>query len=103
MPAPVIESPLTRSRNPRPARERLGHGQIIVDVLLGEKRRARCDLPEERKLVLLSALARDQLERTRLGRIALEQSARSRLARWACTVEGEASPTACPISRTVGG
>ena len=29
--------------------------------------------------------------------------ARSRFARWACTVDGEASPTASPISRTVGG
>ena len=28
---------------------------------------------------------------------------RSRFARWACTVEGEASPTCSPISRTVGG
>src|SRR3954466_13118973 len=27
----------------------------------------------------------------------------SRLARWACTVEEEASPTALPMSRTVGG
>jgi len=27
----------------------------------------------------------------------------SRFARWACTVEDEASPTALPMSRTVGG
>ena len=27
----------------------------------------------------------------------------SRFARWACTVEDEASPTAFPMSRTVGG
>ena len=27
----------------------------------------------------------------------------SRLARWACTVDDDASPTALPMSRTVGG
>ena len=33
----------------------------------------------------------------------LSRPARSRFARWACTVDGEARPTASPISRTVGG
>ena len=56
-----------------PARERLRHGQVVLDVLFGEQRRAGRDLAEERKPVLLLALARDQLERPRLGRIALEQ------------------------------
>src|SRR5207247_9257830 len=39
----------------------------------------------------------------RVVRAGVSKTARSRLARWALTVEGAARPAASPISRTVGG
>src|SRR3954471_8885768 len=55
----------------------LRHGQLVLDVLVGEKWPAGCDLPEERQLRhgdgrLL--LAPRQLERARLRRVALEEA-----------------------------
>ena len=95
------------------APERLRHGDPVLDVLLREQRRAGRDLAEQAAAAAsprpagaagavtvrwpIRSRARG-FEGSRLSR-----PARSRFARWACTVDGEASPTASPISRTVGG
>ena len=59
IPASIMLSPLTRRRNSSfPRRQGLGHGDVVLDVLLGEKRAARSDLAHERKYSDLPRLAR---------------------------------------------
>ena len=83
MPASIIDSPLTRSRK-SPFVER-GERDVLLDVLLGEQRAAGGDLAERaagarrRRSTAAAgsgsrALAADQLERARLGRVAAEQA-----------------------------
>ena len=93
-------------------REQLGHRQQLLDVPLGEQRSAGGDLAEQRQHADAGGLLRGAaafVERpTRLSARGLAGSRRSRprrsrFARCACTVEDEVSPTAVPISRTVGG
>ena len=92
------------------AAERLGDRDLVLDRLLREQRAARSDLAEERELGS-ETVGRRCLSRFRpTSSIARgfvgsrrRRPARSRFARWAWTVDGEARPTASPISRTVGG
>ena len=92
------------------AAERLRHGDDVLDVLLGEERPAGRDAAEQRearhvaggrrastRLWPVSSSARGFVGSRRI------RPTRSRFARCAWTVEGEASPTSSPISRTVGG
>jgi hypothetical protein len=81
---------------------------VVLDILVGEQRTARGNLTDERQPRQLcpakgGRLASDELERPRLGRVALEEAGALEVCKVACTVEGEARPTASPISRTVGG
>ena len=53
-------SPLTRRRNSSPpARERLGHRQVVLDVLLREERPAGRDLADEREDAHLAHVRHD--------------------------------------------
>ena len=97
----------SRRRRATAARAR---ASVVLDVLLGEQRAAGRDLADERQLRARSsaaprAPARAPTSSSARGFVGsrLRSPARSRFARCACTVEGEASPTASPISRTVGG
>ena len=88
-----------------------GTAIYVLDVLLGEQRPAGGDPAERAAGVGTSARGRRCLaRRCPISSIARGfvgsrriRPTRSRFARCACTVDGEASPTSSPISRTVGG
>ena len=93
------------------------HLDVVLDVLLGQQRLTGGDAAEHRDAArqhgrlhgvhrrrgVVARRTVEQLDRPRLRRIAPQHPTFSRLARCACTVDDDASPTAFPMSRTVGG
>ena len=107
MPASIIESPLTRSRkSPR----RVSGTAISSSTFSSASRGPPAAIwPSSGSLgnsaTAVWTLFSRPTSSSALGLVGSRRSspARSRFARWAWTVDGEARPTAPPISRTVGG
>ena len=95
--------------------ELVGHGEVVLDTVLCHHRGAGRDLADEwqhRRLPgrasSTTAARRERppsMTSSARGLVASRRisPARSSFSRCAWTVDGDVSPTACPISRTVGG
>lgn len=90
MPASTMESPMTRAGRSRAvvAAKEAGHVDELFDVLFRQQRDAGRHLADQRQGARRSELTHDPRARGFVGS-RLMRPWRSRLARWACTVDGD--------------